>query len=153
MDAVANPGFGSGRWGGRLRYKKFCIVVTNVKSYGLCKPKHCFIWYQQKRSSEQEELIRIVKTAASIILEDIRSQEYEAQEYPPSDSFLQESDSLIPEIHRALTETIILNKNRGDVEKWRGKCTAIANGIISAASPKFFISGMLVGLAAFLYKM
>ncbi|GBM41156.1 hypothetical protein AVEN_4178-1 [Araneus ventricosus] len=81
-------------------------------------------WYQQKRSSEQEERIRIVKTAASIILEDIRSQVYETQEYPPPNNFLQEGESIIPETLRVLTKTIILNKKREDLEKWRKRCTA-----------------------------
>ncbi|GBM68733.1 hypothetical protein AVEN_263559-1 [Araneus ventricosus] len=78
-------------------------------------------WYQQKRSSEQEEGIRIVKTAAPIILENIRSQVYETPEYPPPDNFLQESEFIIPETLRALTETIILNKKNEEIRKNGGK--------------------------------
>ncbi|GBL56600.1 hypothetical protein AVEN_130445-1, partial [Araneus ventricosus] len=105
-----------------------------------------------KRSSEQEECIRIVKTAASIILEDIRPQVYDTQEHPPPENSLQEIESIIPESLHVLTEETTLNKKRGDLEKWRKRCTAMAHCIISAARPKSFMSGMQVGLAAFLFK-
>ncbi|GBN61955.1 hypothetical protein AVEN_177625-1 [Araneus ventricosus] len=46
----------------------------------------------------------------------IRSQVYENKEYPPPDNFLQESQSIIPESLRIITEIIILNKNE---EIWK----------------------------------
>ncbi len=109
-------------------------------------------WYEQKKSSEKEERLRIVETAAAIIVEDIRSQVYNMTQYPPPDQFLEGNEDLIPETLRALTDGVVLNKKRADIEKWRKKSTAVAHCIISAVRPKSFMSPVQVGLAAFLYK-
>ena len=47
--------------------------------------------------NEKEKRLRIVKTAAAIIVEDIRSQVYEIEQYPPPDEFLEGNEELIPE--------------------------------------------------------
>lgn len=45
-------------------------------------------WYEERKSDVQQERLRVVKAAAEIIVEDIRSQVYDNSEYPPSDNFL-----------------------------------------------------------------
>lgn len=100
----------------------------------------------------KEERQRIVKAAATILREDIRSQVYETSHYLPSDSFLQEVETVIPENLQVLLQEIILKGKRGCLNKWKTKCTAIAHAIISAARPRSFLSGLQIGLAAFIYK-
>ncbi|GBM31916.1 hypothetical protein AVEN_74222-1 [Araneus ventricosus] len=50
------------------KYRDNVLITTTRREENAV----CFNWYQQKRSSKQEVRIRIVKTAASIMLEDIR---------------------------------------------------------------------------------
>lgn len=45
-------------------------------------------WYEEKKANKDEERLRVVRAAAAIILEDIRSQVYNTAEYPPSDDFM-----------------------------------------------------------------
>lgn len=81
-------------------------------------------WYQQGLRNEQEERLRIVKTAAAIIVEDIRSQVYDTEHYPPPDKFLERNEELIPETLRTFIETVLLNKKRGGHDMWKKKSTA-----------------------------
>jgi len=109
-------------------------------------------WYQQALKNEQEERLRIVKTAAAIIVEDIRSQVYETEKYPPPDKFLEGNEELIPETLRTFMETVVLNNKRGDHDVWKKKSTAMAHCLVATVRPKSFVSPVLVGLAVFLYK-
>ncbi|KYQ51937.1 hypothetical protein ALC60_08955 [Trachymyrmex zeteki] len=95
-------------------------------------------WYEQKASDPKEERKRIVKAAATIILEDIRSQVYETTHYPPSDNFLMDVQTVVPETLQILLEGIILKNKRGSLEKWKKKCIAFAHCIISAVRPISF---------------
>lgn len=45
-------------------------------------------WYNQKCALEKEERLRIVKTAAAIIIGDIRYEIYDTTHYPPPENFL-----------------------------------------------------------------
>lgn len=83
-------------------------------------------WYDE-RLPEDEERLRIVKTAACIILEDARSQVYETSQYPPADRFLDGAENLIPESLRVFTDAVVLAKKNGDINKWRKKSIAIAD--------------------------
>lgn len=78
-------------------------------------------WYIEKRSSEREERLRLVETAADVILEEIRSVPYAMDEYPPPDSFLDENESLVPEVLKVFLERLILKKKRGNIDKWKKK--------------------------------
>lgn len=109
-------------------------------------------WYKDKKLNPKEERLRIIKAAATIVLEDIRSQVYEISHYPPSDSFLQEVDTVIPETLQVLLQDIVLKHKYSSLKKWKTKCTAFARAIISAVRPRSFLSGLQVGLAAFLYR-
>lgn len=74
-------------------------------------------WYTEKRSSEREERLRLVETAADIILEEIRSVAYVVDDYPPPDSFLHENENLVPEVLKVFLERLILKKKIGDSDK------------------------------------
>lgn len=78
-------------------------------------------WYNEKRSSEREERLRLVETAADVILEEIRSVPYALDDYPPPDSFLSENESLVPEVLKVFLERLILTKKRGNTDKWKKK--------------------------------
>lgn len=54
-------------------------------------------WYHERATSEEEEKFRIVKLAARIIRDDIRSRMYNVEEYPAPDDFLNDTESVVPE--------------------------------------------------------
>jgi hypothetical protein len=63
----------------------------------------------EKKSQEEnkeEERILVVKAAADIIREDIRTLIYNLDPYPPSDSFLDTVENYVPESLKLLLETI-----------------------------------------------
>lgn len=102
-------------------------------------------WYEQKSATEREERLRIVRTAAAIIVEDIRGKIYNNSQYPPPDRFLEGVADLIPETLKLFTDTIVLDKNRGDTVKWKKKSVAIAHSLISVVRPSSFVSPLQVG--------
>jgi len=50
-----------------------------------------------KSSNGEEERLRVVKAAADISLEDIGSQVCNTTEYPPTDNFLNDVETVIPQ--------------------------------------------------------
>ncbi|CAH1155651.1 unnamed protein product [Phaedon cochleariae] len=106
-------------------------------------------WYENQEENVIDERLRIVKAAAQIITEDIRSRVYETKQYSASETFLANIESDIPETLKALLHTIITKNKRGEQDKWNAKITAIAHAIIAAARPKSFLSSLQIGLGAF----
>ena len=107
----------------------------------------CDSWYANNRSKdEKEERLRIVKTAATIIAEDVRSQVYETDQYPTPNELLNDLDSLTPDTLNCLVKNIIMKNKKGDLRKWE-KCKAISHAILSAARPNSFKSPLQIGLA------
>lgn len=51
--------------------------------------------HQDKNANSKKERFPIIRAAAYIILENIRSQAYNVNEYPPTDPFCQNVDPLI----------------------------------------------------------
>jgi hypothetical protein len=109
-------------------------------------------WYAEKEINPAEERMRIVRTAATIILEDIRSQVYETKQYPASDNFFKDIDTMVPPTLKIFLEDVILKNKKGSLEKWIIKCTALSHSIISAVRPRSFISPLQLGVGVFLYK-
>jgi hypothetical protein len=109
-------------------------------------------WYAEKEINPAEERMRIVRTAATIILEDIRSQVYETKQYPASNNFFKDIDTMVPPTLKIFLEDVILKNKKGSLEKWIIKCTALSHSIISAVRPRSFISPLQLGVGAFLYK-
>lgn len=93
-----------------------------------------------------------VRDAAAIILEDIRSQPYDTNQYPPSDDFLKDVNTLIPETLSVLLSGIICQSKRKSLHVAQRKCTSIAHSIIAATRSASFISPLLLGVGSFLYK-
>lgn len=102
------------------------IAVTANKAPVVCFRNTGFkllteAWYNQKSDDKTEERRRIVKTAAAIVIEDIRSRIYETKHYPPSDNFFQDSELDIPETLRIFLDDVILKNKRASLEKWKKK--------------------------------
>lgn len=107
-------------------------------------------WYaNNKNKYKKEERLRIVKTAATIIAEDVRSHMYEVDRYPTLNEFLTDLDSLKPDTLNYLVKTIIIKNKRGDIMKWE-KCTAISHAIVTAAGPTSCKSPLKMGFAVHL---
>lgn len=96
--------------------------------------------YNEKSDNKLEVRKRIIKAAAIIVTEDIRSKVYETNHYPPSDNFFQDVESDIPETLRIFLDGIILKNKRASLDKWKKKSIALAHSIIAATRPKSFIS-------------
>lgn len=109
-------------------------------------------WYKDKQSNLDDERLRIVRTAAKIILEDIRSTVCVTTGYPPSDEFLKDVDNMVPKSLFVFLQDIIGKYKRGDAQAWERKCTAISHAIMSATRPSSFLSPLQIGLSAFLSK-
>lgn len=109
-------------------------------------------WYDERKSNKEEERLRVVREAAAIILEDIRSQSYDTETYPPSDDFMKDVNSVVPESLQLLLSEVITKSKCGSLEKWEKKCTALAHAIISAVRPRSFFSPLQMGVGSFLYK-
>ena len=99
-------------------------------------------WYIEKRSSEKEERLRLVETAADVILEEIRSVPYAMDDYPPPDFFLDENESLFAKLLKIFLERLTLNKKRGNTNKWEKKgfshftqCYIVLSGQILSFPP------------------
>lgn len=109
-------------------------------------------WYSNKDSDPQQERQRVVKAAADIILSDIRSEVYNTTIYPPSDNFLGDVESVIPDSLKLLMESIILKHKRGSLVKWKKTCIALSHSVINAVRPRSFMSSLLTGISGYLYR-
>jgi len=107
-------------------------------------------WYNEKKNNPEEERLRVVKAAAEIILQDIRSVVYDVTEYPPSDNFLQDAESGIPESVMLFLESIVLKNKRKALEDWRKKCVLLAHSLISAVRPVSFVSSLKTSFGTYL---
>lgn len=109
-------------------------------------------WYTEREKSEKDERLRIVKTAATIIREDIRTNPYNTTDYPDITEFMKNADDDVPETLHAFLELVVQKDKKSDKGKLEKKCTAIAHAIISATRPRSFLSCLLLGLAGYLFR-
>lgn len=68
-------------------------------------------WYDSRKNDTGDERLRIVKAAAEIIREDIRTQVYTLDKYPSPDLFLDSIDSDIPHSLKLFLTTVVKKKN------------------------------------------
>ncbi|KAG5876961.1 hypothetical protein JTB14_027860 [Gonioctena quinquepunctata] len=116
-------------------------------------------WYEQTTKSDpHQERRSVVRAAADIVREVIRFQVYNTSEFMPSNDFLQDVDSVIPETlkvfletSKVFLETLILKKKRGILDVYRRKCVALAHSIIACVRPHSFVSSSLHGVGTYLY--
>lgn len=99
-----------------------------------------------------EERCRIVRAAADIIREDIRSNVYPLENYCPSDDFLQDVNSVIPRTVSEFYQRVIGKGKHGNAGGWKRKCVALSHALILAARPRSFVSSLLTGVGAYMYK-
>lgn len=94
----------------------------------------------------------MIREAAAIIVEDVRSRVYDTNMYPPTDKLMNNADDHVPETLRVFLSKMILKSKKGDIKIWERKCTSIAHSIISAIRPRSFVSPVLLGIGAFSFK-
>lgn len=109
-------------------------------------------WYENKLKNKEEERQRIVKTAASIILEDIRSKFYATDNYNAPDSFLDNINDDIPKSLQIFLDSLIKTNKKSNEMKWMHTITTFAHCIISSVRPRSFLSSVLIGLSAMIHK-
>lgn len=138
------------------KYKEDIVITSLVgRTPIICFRNHAVLlesWYQNRKQNEGDERSRIVRAAAAIISEDIRSQIYDTDYYPSPDTFLDDAEKDVPDTLQLFLKEIILKTKRKSRDKYLKKCTSIAHSIIAAARPKSFVSSLQVGLAAYLHS-
>ncbi|XP_047990434.1 uncharacterized protein LOC125229597 isoform X2 [Leguminivora glycinivorella] len=107
-------------------------------------------WYNNKQKDDQMERMRIVCTAANIVLEDIRSPIYETSYYPPPSSFLQKVDDPVPQTLKNFVE-IIVTKYKNNPEKSENSVVALCHSMMQAARPRSFKSPLLLGISSIIH--
>lgn len=107
-------------------------------------------WYHQKNDDQQSEQLRVVKAAADIIREDIRTKSYDKDSYPSPNNFLKNAKEDVPDSLNIFLKT--LAGPRSENESVKRKLLAIAHAIIHVLRPKTFLSCILLALSATLKK-
>ncbi|XP_063389678.1 uncharacterized protein LOC134675401 [Cydia fagiglandana] len=132
-------------YGGVLQSKNNFVVVPPARE--ILKEK----WHEEKLDDEKSERLRIVRTAANIILEDIRSILFDTKSYPPPSSFLDEVNSVIPETLKTFVETVV-TKYQKNPEPLESTVTALSHSIMTAARPRTFKSPLLLGIGSLIHQ-
>ena len=108
-------------------------------------------WYSDRQSDISEERMRVVRTAAAIIREDIRSSIYDCSIYP----ILTDIDNLaadqIPETLRVFTDNVtkVCQKAPQGIIRKR---SAINHAIVAACRPRSFLSSIQIGTSVYLHR-
>lgn len=102
-------------------------------------------WYNERKSDENEERIRITKTAAEIVREDIRAQVYEVNNYPSPSTLHSSAVNQVPETLLCFLKEVIMKGKKTNSESLDKKCITIAHTIIAATRPRSFISSIMTG--------
>ncbi|KAG8182331.1 hypothetical protein JTE90_004097 [Oedothorax gibbosus] len=109
-------------------------------------------WYNERRKDLVEERLRILKVAADILVEDIRSHVYDNSVYAPSVDYLRDVESAIPPSLLYFMESVVLKHKKGRLDEWKKKCVALSHSVISAVRPRSFVTSLLTGVGTYLYK-
>ncbi|MBW0528211.1 hypothetical protein O181_067926 [Austropuccinia psidii MF-1] len=107
-------------------------------------------WYGNKAKNEEEERLRIVGKAVEILRQDIQSQVYSTDTYPPRDDFLKNPGTM-PQSLTFFLEGLLLAKTKRK-EETRRKCAALGNAIIGIVRPRTFVSPLLCSLSLLIYR-
>lgn len=108
-------------------------------------------WYEQKSKNITDEKIRIVQMAANIIRQDIQSQVYSKETYPPSEDFLKNPGSVANSL-TVFLETLLKNKRNRRVSETKRKSVALGNAITAIVRPRSFVSPLLASISLLLYR-
>lgn len=112
----------------------------------------CNSWYKERLHSEEEERLRIVRTAAAIIKEDIKSKVYNSCNYPSPEGLFNDVENNVPDSLHVLLHELLEKGGKGDVDNKHRVCTAIAHSILQAVRPRTFVSPILVGVAVYVHR-
>lgn len=138
----------------REKFAKDIVITSLPGRLVICFRNHELLldsWYEENKTNEEEERLRIVRKAAAIISEDIKSQIYNVDYYPRADKFLDSGEEDVPQTLQIFLDEVILKKKRKSKDKYKKKCLGIAHSIIAATRPKSFLSCIQIGLAATLF--
>ena len=108
-------------------------------------------WYSDRQSDISEERMRVARTAAAIIREDICSSIYDCSIYP----ILADIDNLaadqIPETLRVFTDNVtkVCQKAPQGIIRKR---SAINHAIVAACRPRSFLSSIQIGTSVYLHR-
>ncbi|CAH0555189.1 unnamed protein product [Brassicogethes aeneus] len=109
-------------------------------------------WYENTKSTPQEERLRVVEAAAAIIREDIRSSVVETKSYPPPSRMLDDVNAVIPKSLLHFLQEVIMKKRKGNTDHLKTKCTSISHAIMASLRERSFSSQLLLGLSVFLHR-
>lgn len=107
-------------------------------------------WYGNRAKNEEEERLRIVAKAVEILRQDIQSQVYSTETYPPTDDFLKNPGTMPQSLTFFLEGLLLANTNR--IEETKRKCAALGNAIIGIVRPRTFVSPLLCSLSLLIYR-
>lgn len=111
-------------------------------------------WYNDRKQSQEEERLRIIKTAAQIIREDIQLKIYNMEEYPTFEQIEDGGTELIPESLHVFMKTLTARKHRADdlLKKIQRMRLFINQALISMCRPRSFLSPLQLGLSVYLER-
>lgn len=109
-------------------------------------------WYKSRATTEKDERLRVIRAAADIIREDIRSKVYETSVYPPPAELLYTVEDDIPESLQMFLDNVLLKGKKNREEKLTTKRDSIAHAIISAVRPRSFTSSILLSTGIYLTR-
>lgn len=110
-------------------------------------------WYKNRSINEEEEKSRIVKAAAEIIVQEIRSHYYNLNKYPSPNCFLDNINSDISVNLKLFLDILIKSRKKTkNSDKWDNQIATYAHCITSSVRPRSFISPILLGLSSMMHK-
>ena len=97
-------------------------------------------WYENRKSNSEEESERIIKTAAKLILMDLRNSNFDCSTYPTSENIasIQCNKENLPNLLRTFLESLLSNTLRQ---------ASIGQAIVYASRPRSTLPPILFGLA------
>lgn len=68
----------------------------------------------------------MIRDAGKVLRSYVHSQTFNTENYPPSDNFLKDIDTVIPKPVRIFLEEAIVVDKKGRIDQWNRLCTTIA---------------------------
>lgn len=101
---------------------EYCLVIQNHLNPSCASLKldtrswmrHQRHWYNCPCKDQNEERLRILKTAAMIIKQDLQSRIYDTSHYSPSCTFLDDAETIIPESLKLYLDSLLAHMNTKD---------------------------------------
>lgn len=109
-------------------------------------------WQYEKESNAEDEKLRIVRAAATIIRDDIRGAFYNLNEYSSFRNLEEDGQSVIPETLKCFTENVTKLKSGNCPKSLRRKQLTINHAIIATCRPRSFQSTIHVAVSVYLYR-